>query len=515
MSFQTSSSHCNLPPKLPFIDSNLDQSMLDSSLEVNISHAGFGDSASALMTSHAAPPNIKSFNGYGSARASTNLLHAALAAPKPQCVPRSSSISRAYSATLSKLSGNSSRLSVASIKFSEKSAVTISKALSSRNPGLRKRPGLPDFNPPHCERKVFDDGIVVQMIGSAIPPRLVPTIRLEGDQIDSFPSIERHIPHIDVEFNLDESSFGLNNRQSAETLHIQVRSPSLELECPDIIAAFEGSLQTIYHSMDDLTLAGDRPAGSSTTTFLSPFESACQVDVFRHTSPRLSVSLMPKLSPIILSELSSLGDAEPSTPAQATSSQIQTPVTPALSPALTSASEGPSPILTLSVLDDMDEASVTGVDVYFNHDSENDVLTVLNLDLGDTPTDAMSASESDLYGKGRRWDSLNPGSASASIADVQSSGHAGQKPSFSSSSVLAPLTEADFEASFEEVFRTGFTGRHVTQNDDQTTPKPKRLSIATKFSKSMTMDRNMNISTFPRRGHGTSSSRTSLTASLA
>jgi hypothetical protein len=50
----------------------------------------------------------------------------------------------------------------------------------------------------------------------------------------------------------------------------------------------------------------------------------------------------------------------------------------------------------------MDEANITGADIYFNHDSENDVLTMLNLDLGDTPTDAMSASESNLYGKGSR-----------------------------------------------------------------------------------------------------------------
>jgi hypothetical protein len=160
MSLPTSSSHCNLPPKLPFIDSYLDRSMLDSSLEVNISHAGFGDSASALMMSQAITPNLKSIDVYDSAKTPLNFLHATSATPRSQGVPRSSSVSRAYSATLSKLSGNSSRLSAASIKFSEKSTVTMSKALSSRNLGLRKRPGLPDFNPPHCERKIFDDGYV-------------------------------------------------------------------------------------------------------------------------------------------------------------------------------------------------------------------------------------------------------------------------------------------------------------------------------------------------------------------
>ena len=155
MSLPTWSSH--LPPKLPFMDSNLDQTTLDSSLEANISHAGIVDSASALMLS--APSNVKSLND-GSAKAPTNLLHAASASHKTQGMPRSSSISRAYFATLAKWSSHSSKLGVVSSKFSENSATTMSKALSSRNLRLRKRPGLPDFTPPHCERKVFDDGYV-------------------------------------------------------------------------------------------------------------------------------------------------------------------------------------------------------------------------------------------------------------------------------------------------------------------------------------------------------------------
>jgi hypothetical protein len=247
------------------------------------------------------------------------------------------------------------------------------------------------------------------MIGSAIPPRLVPTTPLRDAQPDmySFPPVERQTPLLDVEINLDESSFGLNSL-SVETIQIQVRSPSLELECPDILAAFDGSLQTIYHSMDDLPLAGDRAiavAGSNATTFLSPFESTSQVDVLPSPSPRLSFSLMPKLGPIILSELSSLGEADPSVPTQPPSSRTQTPVTPALSPAFTLVSEEPSPVSTLNVLAGMDEArgSIdTESNIYFNHDSESDVLTVLNLDLGDAPTDFMSASESDLYGKSSR-----------------------------------------------------------------------------------------------------------------
>jgi len=154
MPLQTSSSH--LSPKLPFMDSNLDQITLDSSLEVNISHAGFVDSASALMFS-ATPSNVKSRNDGSAKTPRTNLLHAASASQKTQGMPRSSSISRAYFATLSKWSSHSSKLGTASSKFTENSAITMSKALSSRN---RKRPGLPDFTPPHCERKVFDDGYV-------------------------------------------------------------------------------------------------------------------------------------------------------------------------------------------------------------------------------------------------------------------------------------------------------------------------------------------------------------------
>jgi hypothetical protein len=151
MSLPTSSSH--IPPKLPFMDSSLDQTTLDSSLEANTSHTGFGDSASALLLS-ATPPNVRFFCG----KAPTNLLHVASTSQKTQGMPRSSSISRAYFATLSKFSSSSSKLGAASSKFSESSAVTMSKALSSRNLRLRKRPGLPDFTPPHCERKVFDDG---------------------------------------------------------------------------------------------------------------------------------------------------------------------------------------------------------------------------------------------------------------------------------------------------------------------------------------------------------------------
>jgi hypothetical protein len=150
MSLPTSSSH--LPPKLAFMDSNLDQTIIDSSLEANTSHTGFGDSASALIT----PSNVRSLSG----KAPTNLLHAASASQKPQDMPRSSSISRAYFATLSKWNSNSSKLGAGSSKFSGNSAMTMSKALSSRNLRLRKRPGLPDFTPPHCERKVFDDGYV-------------------------------------------------------------------------------------------------------------------------------------------------------------------------------------------------------------------------------------------------------------------------------------------------------------------------------------------------------------------
>jgi hypothetical protein len=255
------------------------------------------------------------------------------------------------------------------------------------------------------------------MIGSAIPPRLVPIAPL-GDtepDMDPSPPVERQPPHLDVEIDLDESSFGLNGL-SVETLQIQIRSPSLELECPDTIAAFDGSLQTIYHSMDDIPLVGGLAiaVAGSNATFLSPFESTSQVNVLPSPSPKLSFSLMPKLGPIILSELSSLGEADPSVPAQPSSSKTQTPVTPALSPAF---SEEPSPVSTLNVLADTDEARAsidTEANVYFNHDSENDVLTVLNLDLGETPTDSMSASESDLYGKSSRvsnstcWDRISP-----------------------------------------------------------------------------------------------------------
>jgi hypothetical protein len=122
---------------------------------------------------------------------------------------------------------------------------------------------------------------------------------------------------------------------------------------------------------------------------------------------------MPKLGPIILSELSSLGEAEPSVPTRPPSFKTQTPVTPALSPAFTSISEEPSPVSTLNVLDDMGEARTftdTGANIYFDHDSENDVLAALNLDnldLGDTPADSTSASESDLYGKGSRVSNSN------------------------------------------------------------------------------------------------------------
>lgn len=47
----------------------------------------------------------------------------------------------------------------------------------------------------------------------------------------------------------------------------------------------------------------------------------------------------------------------------------------------------------------------------------------------------------------------------------------GQQQSMSSSSVLAPLTQADFDATFEEVFRVGFSGNYDTQDEDQTTPR--------------------------------------------
>ena len=149
------------PPKLPFVDSTLDQSTLDSSLEVNMGHTGFGDSASPLMPATLVTPTIRSFNGYRSTKKSSNLLRATSFSPKHQNPAQCSSFSRVYSATLSKFASTSS-------KVNEKYAITLSKALGSRNLKLRKRPGLPSFEPPHCERKVFRDGCALSIYRSCM-----------------------------------------------------------------------------------------------------------------------------------------------------------------------------------------------------------------------------------------------------------------------------------------------------------------------------------------------------------
>lgn len=120
---------------------------MDSSLEVQISHSGFNASAYAL-----ASLTVRSFNGYGTAPTSADLLGAVSTNPTTRVKPPNVSFSRAYSATLSKFSS-------AKLGMSNKpSSRSISKALSTGGPKFHKRPKLPDFNPPHCERKVFDDG---------------------------------------------------------------------------------------------------------------------------------------------------------------------------------------------------------------------------------------------------------------------------------------------------------------------------------------------------------------------
>lgn len=201
------------------------------------------------------------------------------------------------------------------------------------------------------------DRLVVQMIGSAIPPRLTPATRPEDDQLglDSFLLLGRQMPHLGVKFHLDSPPFGLET-SSAKARHIQVRSPPLEKKDPSFAAAVYGSPQTIYHSIEDLTLLGDRPSVlARPSTSVSP-EPTTQVDLLRATSPILSASLMSELSPIILSELSSLGETafDPSMqPAPLM------PQTRSSSPVVTLPGENSSYILRLRVLDESNKVEVS------------------------------------------------------------------------------------------------------------------------------------------------------------
>ena len=58
-----------------------------------------------------------------------------------------------------------------------------------------------------------------------------------------------------------------------------------------------------------------------------------------------------------------------------------------------------------------------------------------------------------------QWGSLNPNSES--VSEVRLNGAADQSSFVSSSSLLGPLTEADFEAKYREVFCTGFIARRT------------------------------------------------------
>lgn len=463
----TISRHSSKPGLL---GTGLEHLVMDSSLDINTYQKVLEESPSESV-----PPSAHSFNG----TVATTLLVTTPAGHHLTTKSPSGSLSRAYSATLSKLS--SGKFGLPPSKLGVGSTRSTSKASSSGGSRLFRRPKIPDFDPPHCEKRVFDDGHIVHMIGSATPP----IIKMEDfiRRMTSFPSPERNTPLLDVEFSLDETSFGFNKSATVSALHIQVRSPSIEIHETRITTPVNVSLQTIYHSMDSFALSANPPTNVGTnyaSPFLSPFESTSQVDVNPRPSPRLSASLMPQLTPIILSDLAAIPDPEP----ESNENVLTTPVTPLFSPACPSdpGSELPSPTVTsissprYRDTDDAVSDIFTSADYTFNPGVEDvDARTILDFELelaNATFPSITSSNRSRIIGKERRWDSLYPSPSEVAALDAldqEKTVSSGQQQSVSSSSVLAPLTQADFDATFEEVFRVGFPGSYVIQGENQTT----------------------------------------------
>lgn len=245
---------------------------------------------------------------------------------------------------------------------------------------------------------ILDRRLVVQMIGSAVPP----IIKMEDylRRMMSFPSIEGNTPLLDIEFSLDETSFGFDRSTTASTLHIQVRSPSGELQQSGIQTPINTSLQTIYHSMDSVALSANRSNQAGTTTvspFLSPFESNSLVNATPRPSPRLSASLMPQLSPIVLSELAALGSVEP----DLSTDELTTPMTPAFSSVFTSDAESELLSLNITPLDSpvlpqihsQMDGHLVSMDLGPNFDrGTEDAQTTLDSDVGNASFPSIASS---------------------------------------------------------------------------------------------------------------------------